>query len=197
MSRLHTYLLKSDQFNRVEWVGHTKTGAQFGYHFSLLRTRYDTWYYLKNKIISKSQQRTKRNNYLLSCWTKASHSTDTYTPLIVFTTALLLGLAFVAAGGGGTTRGATPSLTLYTDDDDFDGHTRFQGYVSGQDYCFTCGDGPDDDGTLGYCWNNKECPPACGNARGVSGRMDGECGTACQTFKFSSSWLKSSYTDKD
>ena len=101
------------------------------------------------------------------------------------------------SGGGGTTRGATPSLTLYTDDDDFDGHTRFQGYVSGQDYCFTCGDGPDDDGTLGYCWNNKECPPACGNARGVSGRMDGECGTACQTFKFSSSWLKSSYTDKD
>ena len=133
---------------------------------------------------------------------------STYTPWIVVTTALLLGLlAFyagqrrgsstVAGGVGGTTRDATASLTLYSDDDDFDGHTRFKGceesigsYVSGTDYCFACGEKAD--GTLGHCWNNKECPPACGDARGVSGRMDGECGTACRTFKFSPSWLKQS-----
>ena len=61
-------------------------------------------------------------------------------------------------------------------------------YISDKDFCYSCGGGDEYNGgdgkTVGYCWNsqNPQCPPACGNVQGVSGRMDGNCGDACHTF---------------
>ena len=124
-----------------------------------------------------------------------------YTPLVVVFTALLLVLALYAGqnrqgrgtsravAAGGTTRGAIPTSLLFSSAEEASSNGALGAcvesvgtYQSNTDYCFTCGGGEDDDGTLNYCWNNQECFPLCANAQGVGGRLDGECGTACTTF---------------
>ena len=124
--------------------------------------------------------------------------------LLIFFTALLLGCAFYGRQirgrsnpDGGGTRGATTaaSLTMMSNDKAvyIPCETSVGSYVSGKDYCYTCGKSgvsgkmgfffaDDDSGPLGYCWNSQGCGPACAESQGVGGRMDGECGDACTEF---------------
>ena len=87
--------------------------------------------------------------------------------MLVFT-ALLLVLVFyagqnhgrssLAISGGGMTRGAITASLLFSSTEDASSNggggdcVESAGtYVSQTDYCFTCGGGNDNDGTLNYC----------------------------------------------
>ena len=101
-----------------------------------------------------------------------------YTLLLLLTAVLLVCVFYAEQSRGmvvtllvvasGITHGATAitSLTrpqeaefiwLYTDDGG-SCVVSVGTYDDTQDYCYSCGGLIDDDGTLVYCWNSRQCP---------------------------------------
>ena len=136
---------------------------------SCLPTRYSQKFLYQRK-------RKQPNNDDDHSWKKKKG----YTPLMVFTV-LLLGCTFYT----GQIHGVASLIFSSADGSSNGGGVCVVSsgtYQSHKDYCFTCGGGSDDDGTLNNCWNSQDCFPLCANAQGVGDVGDGNCGNACTTF---------------